>query len=392
MARSAARAFLLNTLTTVSAFTALAMLASPLQAQANNAEAEEQLYEVNLVVFARRGENGEEAERWRKDVQLRYPEALIELRDPEAEAEEQAALLEQMKLNGTLPADFVMPTPAAEQTDSSENENGEDIAPVARYTISRDFDDPEFAKAAEQVEKVWAYRPLFAGRWQQQLDSRKDAPSILIQGGDAFDDYQELNGSIRLSRERYLHIHSDLWLSKFVSADQLHYFSEWPQLPQPFKRELAPEQESGAPAEQDNGVQQGMGADRSNTGFGAEQTNPGNGFNQAFQPRGAQQSFTQAPQTSAFNQAFGNAANSSSFDPLAEPGEKATYSALDQATLGGMAEQAQREHLIARTATLRQHRRMRSGELHYLDHPLFGVLIKINPVEADSDAAEKDTE
>ncbi|NJN50976.1 MAG: hypothetical protein HC809_03525 [Gammaproteobacteria bacterium] len=29
---------------------------------------------------------------------------------------------------------------------------------------------------------------------------------------------------------------------------------------------------------------------------------------------------------------------------------------------------------------LREHRRMRSGELHYLDHPAFGVLIRIDPV------------
>ena len=31
--------------------------------------------------------------------------------------------------------------------------------------------------------------------------------------------------------------------------------------------------------------------------------------------------------------------------------------------------------------TLESHRRMRSKELHYIDHPLVGILIKINPVE-----------
>ena len=32
---------------------------------------------------------------------------------------------------------------------------------------------------------------------------------------------------------------------------------------------------------------------------------------------------------------------------------------------------------------LRELRRMRSGELHYLDHPRFGVLVQINPVARD---------
>ncbi len=32
---------------------------------------------------------------------------------------------------------------------------------------------------------------------------------------------------------------------------------------------------------------------------------------------------------------------------------------------------------------LRQSRRMRSGELHYLDHPRLGILVRVTPVEAD---------
>jgi hypothetical protein len=36
---------------------------------------------------------------------------------------------------------------------------------------------------------------------------------------------------------------------------------------------------------------------------------------------------------------------------------------------------------VARSITLRQHRRMRSNELHYIDHPLMGLLIKITPYE-----------
>lgn len=34
------------------------------------------------------------------------------------------------------------------------------------------------------------------------------------------------------------------------------------------------------------------------------------------------------------------------------------------------------------SAPIRQKRRMRSGELHYLDHPFLGILVKITPVES----------
>jgi hypothetical protein len=30
---------------------------------------------------------------------------------------------------------------------------------------------------------------------------------------------------------------------------------------------------------------------------------------------------------------------------------------------------------------LREQRRMRSGELHYLDHPKFGVLARVDPIQ-----------
>lgn len=42
---------------------------------------------------------------------------------------------------------------------------------------------------------------------------------------------------------------------------------------------------------------------------------------------------------------------------------------------------AQPEYLVKQIITLRQKRRMRSGELHYLDHPRLGVVIKISPLQ-----------
>lgn len=39
------------------------------------------------------------------------------------------------------------------------------------------------------------------------------------------------------------------------------------------------------------------------------------------------------------------------------------------------------QYSVDRTVVMRQHRRMRSNELHYLDHPLMGILVKVTPYE-----------
>ena len=43
---------------------------------------------------------------------------------------------------------------------------------------------------------------------------------------------------------------------------------------------------------------------------------------------------------------------------------------------------------ILRDVKVRTHRRMRSRELHFLDHPLLGILVQITPIEVEATAAE----
>ena len=43
---------------------------------------------------------------------------------------------------------------------------------------------------------------------------------------------------------------------------------------------------------------------------------------------------------------------------------------------------------LLRDFKVRSHRRMRSRELHYLDHPLLGILVQITPIEEDATAAD----
>jgi hypothetical protein len=42
---------------------------------------------------------------------------------------------------------------------------------------------------------------------------------------------------------------------------------------------------------------------------------------------------------------------------------------------------AQPQSIPLRASIIRQTRRMRSGELHYLDHPMLGIVVKVTPIE-----------
>ncbi len=52
------------------------------------------------------------------------------------------------------------------------------------------------------------------------------------------------------------------------------------------------------------------------------------------------------------------------------------------------AETAAAQFVRATTAHLKQSRRMRSGELHYIDHPLFGILVQITPYKLPDPAMD----
>ena len=43
------------------------------------------------------------------------------------------------------------------------------------------------------------------------------------------------------------------------------------------------------------------------------------------------------------------------------------------------------QYFVAATHRMIQARRMRSSELHYLDHPLFGVIVRINRYDPEQE-------
>ncbi|MET0380004.1 MAG: CsiV family protein [Spongiibacteraceae bacterium] len=72
---------------------------------------------------------------------------------------------------------------------------------------------------------------LFHGAWRQPVETATRATGVLVNGGRGAGAQRELSGYVTLSAENYLHIDVNLWLSQFTAAGDNVIDS--PQLPVP---------------------------------------------------------------------------------------------------------------------------------------------------------------
>jgi len=248
----------------------LALIAlTPLLAMAQTSEDEEQplWYQIELFIYANNDPAARDNEQWQQYPRLRYPantRQLIPLAP--AIATLPATLQPQPQLS---PAAIALP----------------EHAPQALQLLPRQ--DRELRYAASRVIRQADFRELFHQVWRQQLQSRDSAPSLVISGGDRFGNHFELEGTVTVAVDRYLHVETDLWLSTFSNSAHEQVFPHHRLPPRPSSAQGA----------------------------------------QAIKPR------------------------------------------LDH------------NYTIENIALMRQKRRMRSNELHYIDHPSMALLVKITRYE-----------
>lgn len=173
----------------------------------------------------------------------------------------------------------------------------------------------ELNSVSARLSEHAGFKVLFHQAWRQIVVGKDRSPSVLIFGGEEFGEHHTLEGSVTIHVSRYLHINTHLWLSEF-QTNAGQSRNQWPTLPQqPPKRLTQQTSRTGASL-----------PEKHNTPSGT------NAFN-----------FTQPSTSTALT------------DFLAAP------------------------YLPREIITMNQSRRMRSDELHYLDHPRMGLLIKILP-------------
>lgn len=281
-------------------------------------------YQVELIVFSRTEMT---AESWPEEPGLKYSEPVVELK-PAAASE---VVLDEWlaDIDNSLPI-----VQQAIEEDDTNDETNDDIPPASIAIVAPEpiliqlpqqpftlLDDSQLqlTDMAKRIARQSDFQQLFHGAWRQPIAARKTAENILIRGGKQYDDHYELEGSISLGLERYLHIDTDLWLSTFVAtAEQHNYF--WARLPKP------------------------------PTPLNAElEIQPNDSFS------------------------LDNTFTDTSAQGRLQPSMPSYDNFFDDLTTTSYA--------VERTIALRQQRRMRSNELHYIDHPLLGVVIKITPYE-----------
>jgi len=249
-------------------------------AQDGNDQEERQWYQIELLIYANNDPAARDNEQWQQHPRLHYPS-------------------NSRQLIATDSPTPTLPTVLQQQAQLSPTVNPpHQRAPQAFKLLPRQ--QRELANAARRINRQADFRPLFHGVWRQQLESRDRAQSLVINGGDRFGSHFELEGTVTVAVDRYLHVETDLWLSIFSNSGGLKTFPRHRLPPRP-----------------------------------------------------------------------------PSIDGQSD--EAATVDArLDQ------------HYTIEDIAVMRQKRRMRSGELHYIDHPSMALLVQITPYEPPEPAADSE--
>ncbi|MGS2723355.1 CsiV family protein [Porticoccus sp. GXU_MW_L64] len=300
---------------------------------ATAADDAEKWYQVEVIVFQQTDHYGQEQPR--RDVTLTYPDNHLELFDPNQVVENEEAATEVVETVAKTPNSILL-TPEPDSAIPEQEQPFQVLESGQR----------QLNNYATALHRRSGYQVLYHQAWRQPGISSAQAPWVLVRAGDRYGEHFELEGSLRLVRSRYLHLETNLWLSRFVEnldsqpseferfegfensqgADDL-----WPLLPEYPIVEIPP---SAEPEEEQ-----------------------------------ALSSGTQNP--AEFGELILEPADTLPLFQIGELPPETPQFKTDQINL------------------FKTSRRMRRDELHYLDHPNMGVLVQVTHYEVPETETEK---
>lgn len=283
-------------------------------------------FKVELMVFSQETQARYAEEQWAPFPELAYPEQarfLIEPARVEANLREYGGVSRIDQLGRQI-IDLATPLEDADdipyRNDTTEGASGPDADATAVAPESAEPEpfvvlpaaELEFAGKTAYMQRNGPYRILFHQAWLQPVREGEDGPSIILDRSGDTEQWPRLQGSIRLSLARYLHLETNLWLN--TMGDYLPGAWRMPAPP------LAPP----------SLVLEGVPEPEEEPYFLAPEDEPG-------------------------------------------PGEDA----------GETLDEPEDAYPFRHAVLLSQKRRMRSEEVHYIDHPLLGAVVKVTPYEWD---------
>jgi hypothetical protein len=176
----------------------LSFIALPVISQPAHAE-DASWYQIEVLIFSQQDLFREE--KHRMDVQLSYPDNWQYLDDPSSP---------QNRALNSISSETDAALNTNTSTSSVVGTNKESYAALPQNSLKLGPDNYALKRAP-------GYKPLYHKAWRQQGLDFKHSPWILIQGGEKFGNHHELEGSIRLVRNRYLHVQANVWKARFSS-------------------------------------------------------------------------------------------------------------------------------------------------------------------------------
>lgn len=196
---------------------------------------------------------------------------------------------------------------------------------------------PELARAKQRLESSDDYEVRHYLRWAEQLQDETKTLPVRIDSASRGQAWPELQGDITVYVSRYLHIKTNLWLNT-----DGHYLPEW-QMPEP-PQPANPIQHRGLPV-------------------GGQRIAAADSELQEITPMGRPDWLLEAGIGQQFRYVERNRPDSNLPNSLADDETPYPF-----------------RHAVA----LQQTRRMRSGEIHYIDHPAMALIISITRIEDDN--------
>jgi hypothetical protein len=393
----------------------LLALVQPATAQAVAEDEDEPLwYRVEVLIF-RYLETAGETESWPDLPELSYPPLLRHLRPglsagdlqqefelqrvedavPIAEfdlAWDKSAAQLQREYEETMRALAALSAPPIllgddEGADSADPDTAVDPDSV---TIPRAFvpipaHATEFRAQARGIRLSRDKRLLYHQSWLQPLRSRERSLSVAVDGVIEEGDYPALQGSLLLYVSRYLHVETNLWintrdagdaaltaaLGEDGSAPEADAIDVWRMPPPPLPPSAYHWTRWAFQVQLDAGFSDDI----------VLPPGPGSAFGRGAAPAPDSSTAPGATQSGlAGTPIYAAQAGVTGFDPAGVL-QPIVITAQRIPVLDIEQFLAQTWYPFERAVPVQQKRRMRGGELHYLDHPLLGLILRVSPYE-----------
>ena len=198
----------------------------------------EDVYRIELIIFTNRNnldafndnDDSQVAEDWSAIPELSYPDNLVFLHPARLEPVAVEPIDNSIEISPPQREELIETIPESEillvQEDTrTAVEKALASLPLLEYLDSETHLLNDMAKS---IGRRSNHQVLFHQAWHQELGAAAIAPSIPIAGGESFDNHRELEGSIKLNKDRYLHITSDLWLTQYILRNN----AQWDRLTQ----------------------------------------------------------------------------------------------------------------------------------------------------------------